>query len=86
MSEFLQGATALGTFAIALFFLKFWRETGDRLFAAFAAAFAVFGLNRVLLVVLDEESEARTWVYLLRALTFILIIAAIVDKNVSSRR
>ena len=86
MSEFLQGATAMGTFAIALFFLKFWRDTSDRLFAAFSAAFAVFGVNRVLLIVLDEDSEARTWVYLLRALMFVLIIAAIVDKNVSARR
>ena len=85
MSDFLQGATAMGTFAIALFFLRFWRETADRLFATFAAAFAIFGCNRVLLIVLDEESEARTWVYLLRALTFLLIIAAIIDKNVGSR-
>ena len=86
MSEFLQGATAMGTFAIALFFLKFWRDTSDRLFAAFSAAFGVFGVNRVLLIVLDEDSEAVPWVYLLRALMCVLISAAIVDKNVSARR
>ena len=82
MSEFVQGATMLASIAVALFFLRFWRDTGDRLFAVFSAAFAVFAVNRLLLVVLDEESEARTWVYALRAATFLMIAAAVVDKNV----
>lgn len=81
MSEFLQGATALASLAVAVFFLRYWRETGDRLLAVFSVAFAVFALNRLLLAVLDEESEARTWVYLLRAATFLMIAAAVADKN-----
>ena len=85
MSEFLQGATMLASLAVALFFLRFWRRTGDRFFAVFAAAFGVFAVNRLLLVVLAEDSEARTWVYALRAATFLMIAAAIVDKNYGRR-
>lgn len=86
MSAYLEGATTLASFAVAVFFLRYWRDTADRLFAVFAAAFALFGINRVVLQALDESSEARTWAYALRALTFLMIIAAIVDKNLAARR
>lgn len=86
MSEFLQGATMLASVGVALFFLRFWRSTGDRFFAVFAAAFGVFAVNRLLLAALAEDSEARTWVYGLRAAMFLMIAAAIVDKNYGRRR
>ncbi len=79
--EFLSGASAVAAAAIALFFLSFWRDTGDRFFALFALAFAIFAVNRIALGVLDDESEARTLVYLARAVAFGLIVVAIVDKN-----
>ena len=79
--QFLAGASVLASAAIALFFLRFWRDTADRLFLIFAVAFAVFAVNRVLLSVLDDESEARTAVYLARAIAFGLIALAVVDKN-----
>jgi hypothetical protein len=81
MSDFLQGGTMVGGFAIALFFLRYWKDTGDRLFAAFAVAFTLFGISRLALHAIDVESEARVWVYGLRALAFATIIAAVVDKN-----
>jgi hypothetical protein len=81
MVEFLSGVIFAGGFVAALFFLRFWRETGDRLFAIFALAFAIFALSRLGLAALDESNEARTWVYLLRLVTFVLIIVAVVDKN-----
>ena len=31
----LQGATAMGCFALAVFFLRFWVRSRDRLFAIF---------------------------------------------------
>ncbi len=79
--EFLSGASVLAAAAIALFFLRYWRETGDRLFLFFAVAFAIFMVNRTLLTILDDASEARPVVYLARAFAFVLIAAAIVDKN-----
>lgn len=86
MTDFLQGATSLASIGVALFFYKYWRTTRDRLFITFSIAFTVFAVNRVLLSVLDEESEARTWVYVGRAVTFLLIVAAVVDKNYGPRR
>lgn len=81
MFEALAGASILAAAAIALFFLRFWQQTHDRLFLIFALAFAVFAVNRVLLSALDDQREAQTVVYLARALTFALIALAIADKN-----
>lgn len=81
MFEFLAGASFVAAVAIALFFARFWRDTGDRFFALFALAFAIFAANRLALTILDDESEARTVIYLARAAAFGLIVAAIVDKN-----
>lgn len=81
MIDFLSGASLLAAAAIALFFLRFWRETGDRFFGFFSLAFLVFALNRLALVLLDTDDESRTWVYVARLAAFLLIIVAIVDKN-----
>ena len=81
MSDFLQGGTMVAAFAIAVFFLRYWKDTGDRLFAAFAASFTLFGTSRIALHAMDAESETRVWVYVLRALAFVAIIAAVIDKN-----
>ena len=81
MQDFLDGATALACCAIALFFLRFWRDTHDRLFGILALAFLVFAVNRVVLTALDDDDEARTLVYLVRLLAFALIAIAIIDKN-----
>jgi Fe2+ transport system protein B len=84
-ADFLVGFTAMGCFVIALFFARFWRTTGDRFFAWFALAFALFGANRVVLGFLSETSEARPVVYVVRLVAFLLIVAAIVDKNRAAR-
>lgn len=81
MSDFLQGATTLASFAVATFFLRYWRETRDRLLLVFALAFALFGVNRIALSALDQDAEARTWVYALRAAAFLAITFAVIDKN-----
>ena len=81
MQDFLDGATAITCCAIALFFLRFWRETRDRLFGILALAFLVFAVNRGVLTALDEQEEARTLVYAVRFAAFALIALAIVDKN-----
>jgi Family of unknown function (DUF5985) len=82
--DFVSGASALASAVIALFFLRFWFDTRDRLFWMFSLAFAIFAVNRAVLTVLDETDEARTFVYLIRLAAFLLILVAIVDKNRSS--
>jgi uncharacterized membrane protein HdeD (DUF308 family) len=80
MDLILSGALALGLGVAGLFFLRFWRDAGDRLFALFALAFFVMAINRVQLG-LSVGPEAREWNYWVRFIAFALILAAILDKN-----
>ena len=84
--SYLAGAVTLGFFVAAMFFLRFWRRTHDRLFLAFAAAFTLLALNQVLAWYLGAGDELTPYTYLLRVFGFVLILFAIVDKNVSTRR
>jgi hypothetical protein len=81
MIEFLAGAVTLGYLVAAGFFTAFWRRTGDRLFLAFGVAFLLFALNQLLAAALLVVFEPNSLVYVLRVLGFVLILAAIVDKN-----
>ena len=85
MIEFLSGAVTLAYALSAVFFLRFWRKTADRLFLAFAIAFVLFALNQALAYVLDIYHEPTSFIYALRVLGFVLILAAIVDKNLKGR-
>ena len=82
---FTSGAVAFGSAAIGLFFLRFWRQSHDRFFLLFAAAFVVFAANRVVLLVQRQHGEEGVWAYLIRLVAFLLILGAIVDKNRESR-
>lgn len=84
--SYLAGAVTMGTFVAAMFFLRFWRRTRERLFLAFAAAFTLLGLNQALAWYLGAGDELTPFTYLLRVFGFVLILYAIVDKNLSSRR
>lgn len=81
MSTFIAGLLVMGYAVAALFFGRFWRETGDRLFVFFAAAFALLAVQRGLLAIGPMLPLDSIWYYLLRLVAFLLIVAAIVDKN-----
>ena len=81
MIEYLSGAVTLGYLVAALFFARFWKRTRDRLFVAFAIAFVLLALNQALAQWLGAADERVAYTYLLRVLGFVLILAAIVDKN-----
>jgi len=81
MSGFLSGAVTFGYLLAALFFVRFWRRSADRLFLMFAVAFSLLALNQYLAWALDVVSEPYSFVYGIRVLAFLLIIVAIVDKN-----
>ncbi len=85
MMEFLSGAVTFGYLVAALFFTRFWKKTGDRLFVAFGIAFVLLALNQALAQWLGAADERVGYTYLLRVLGFVLILWAIVDKNVSKR-
>jgi hypothetical protein len=84
--DFLAGAVTLGFLVAAGFFLRFWRRTRDRLFLAFAAAFALLAMNQALAAFLGAGDELTPYTYVLRVFGFVLILYAIVDKNVSAGR
>jgi hypothetical protein len=84
--DFLAGAVTLGYAAAAVFFLRFWRKTADRLFMSFALAFTLLSVNQVLAAILEAGDERTPYVYSLRVLGFLMILWAIVDKNLSGRR
>ncbi|HEX6157855.1 MAG TPA: DUF5985 family protein [Burkholderiales bacterium] len=81
MIEFLSGAITMGFLVAAGFFARFWRQTADRLFLAFAAAFVLLALNQALAQWLGAADDRVAYTYLLRVLAFGLILLAIVDKN-----
>jgi hypothetical protein len=81
MEEFLMGAIAMASCAAALFFLRFWRETRDRLFAIFAVSFLLLGVTRIGLVWQGAQAEGLTHWYWVRLAAFLLILLAIADKN-----
>jgi hypothetical protein len=79
--ELLSGALVFAYAVSGAHFLRFWRRTGDRLFAHFAAAFWLFALNQLVVSVPVVTDETNGYVYLLRVLGFVIILIAIVDKN-----
>lgn len=81
MVTFLQGATALGCAVIGLFFLRFWRDTGDRLFHRFALAFWLLSFSFGLLGLVAHATEWRVYVFVVRLLAFALILIGIAEKN-----
>ncbi len=82
---FLLGVTSALCVVVAVFFLRNWRTTRDRFFLMFASAFLLMAANWALAATTSPLDESRHWIYVLRLLAFLLIIAAIVDKNRASR-
>jgi hypothetical protein len=78
---FLSGVVVAGFLVAGLFFLRFWRKSGDGLFLAFAASFWLLGLNQALLTFSNASAEERSWLFLLRLFAFVLILVAIGLKN-----
>lgn len=79
--DFMSGLIT-ATFAVcALFFTRFWWRTKDVLFAGFAVAFFLLALGHGLTTTLNLAAEERTWIYLMRLAAFVILIVAIVRKN-----
>jgi hypothetical protein len=81
MSDFIQGALMMSNAIVALFFLRFWRKTRDRLLGVFSLSFSLMALVRLVHVLARVQSEHVHYVYLIRLFAYALIVYAIVDKN-----
>jgi hypothetical protein len=84
LKPMLAGAIMLNAWAIAVFFVRFWKKTHDPLFAWFAIAFVLLGAERISMSVFAGEVQFH--VYLVRLAAFLLIIFAIWQKNRRSGR
>jgi hypothetical protein len=69
------------SFVAAGFFARFWWATRDLLFLGFAAAFALEGVNRIAFLFLDNPNVGDEVIYGVRLLSYLLILAAIANKN-----
>jgi hypothetical protein len=81
MNNLLAGAIAMGSLIVALFFLRFWRNTGDRFFLYFALSFLIEGLHRVYTTFELAVREDTPHHYIIRLVAYLLILWAIVEKN-----
>ncbi|HJQ99258.1 MAG TPA: DUF5985 family protein [Candidatus Polarisedimenticolaceae bacterium] len=85
LNYLLLGAIALGTATIGVFFLRFWRDGRDRFFLLFGLSFLTEAVNRVALAMSDHPNEGSPVNYLVRLAAYLLILAAIWEKNRSWR-
>jgi hypothetical protein len=81
MEEFIMGAIFMSSLAVAVFFQRFWRDTGDRLFVIFSVAFVLLAITRMGLALSSASLESHTYWYWVRLAAFLLILVAIIDKN-----
>jgi hypothetical protein len=81
MHPFVNGLSACASVVAALSFLRFWRESGDRLFLWFALAFWMFAANWSAIALIRSTTEAQYLYFLPRLVGFVLILVAILDKN-----
>ena len=77
----LSGAIATLAFVAALLFGRAFRRTADRLFLFFAVAFALLGLERMILLATDRPELDNPLAFVPRIIAFALIIYGIVDRN-----
>lgn len=80
-SDFLSGALAMGFFVAGMHFYRFWRATGHKFFLRFCVSFWILVLERVCLTFYVADDFARSTVYTLRLVAFIIMTIAILRKG-----
>ncbi len=81
LETFLDGGKVTLCLIVALGFTKLGVRTADRLYYLFAIAFLLLGTSWVLLGLGAGYGEGSVYAFLPRLGAFLVIIAAIVDKN-----
>jgi uncharacterized membrane protein HdeD (DUF308 family) len=85
INAFLLGVIAAFSAVAGIFFVRFWRETRDSFFLAFAVFFFVEAGNRVALLSFSRPNEGSPWIYVVRLVALLIILAAILHKNYGPR-
>lgn len=82
----LLGAIIMAEFVVGLFFLRFWRATKDRFFLFFSISFFIEGASRMLFKFANYADEYDPLIYSVRLVAFLVILFAIIDKNLKITR
>lgn len=85
MIEFFSGAVTLAQLIAGIFFLKFWRRTGDRLFLSFALAFWLLALSQTVGGFVGVSEGRKAAAYVPRVLGYLLILMAIIRTNLGGQ-
>ncbi|HEU4581095.1 MAG TPA: DUF5985 family protein [Polyangiaceae bacterium] len=81
MNPILGGALIAASVVASLFFLRFWRDSRDRLFLFFSCAFIALAANWFTLARAPDVPETDSSAFLPRLAAFLLLIVGIIDKN-----
>lgn len=84
LDVFLLGFITGCSFVALLFFLRFWRTSRDPLFLAFASFFLVQSFRESAVLGLRYPNEGNSWLFLIRLLSVMIVLAAILWKNLRS--
>ena len=85
LDTFLLGILCASSLFAAIFFLRFWRNTRDVLFLAFAVFFAIEGFNEAYLAASPHPNVGAFAVSIIRLFAVLSILGAIVWKNFAER-
>ena len=77
----ISGAIVMGYGVTSLLFYRFGIKAQDRLFYIFAIAFALLGIQRLLVTLDTRAAEDQVPFYLIRLTAYLLILWALYDKN-----
>jgi hypothetical protein len=86
MNQFLWGMLAALTLVATAFFWKYWRRTRDGLFLGLSIGFGLLTVHWAALAMVNPSDETRHYLYIVRFLGFVVMIAGVVAKNRSPRR
>jgi hypothetical protein len=86
LGAFALGAIAMGCAIASLFFFRFWRGTRDRFFLWFGASFLIEAINRAIFALSGVRQEEAQLYYLIRLVSYLLILWAVIEKNLPRHR
>lgn len=86
MDVYLCGMITACNWIAATIFLRFWKQTRDRLFLFFALAFLVFGFSRLPRAFVEPDAAWTVYTYLVRFIAHASLLVAILDKNLQSAK
>jgi hypothetical protein len=81
LDTYLLGCVTGCSIAAALFFLRFWRKWRDPIFLAFTAFLFFQALRESAVVDIPHPNEGSFWFFVIRAISLLCVLAAILWKN-----